>query len=59
MSNLFSPDDMPPPQLTDCPFCLETDFDLVGLKLHFTLGHCEIFNAVVLPSQSKGQDANE
>lgn len=28
---------------TNCPFCKETDFDLVGLKIHFEMGYCEKF----------------
>ena len=27
-----------------CPFCKETDFDLIGLKSHLLHGDCEIFN---------------
>ena len=26
-----------------CPFCHDTDFDDVGLKIHLTQGHCPIF----------------
>jgi len=26
-----------------CPFCGETDFDLVGLKLHLMIWPCEQF----------------
>lgn len=29
-----------------CPFCLEDDFDEVGLKKHLLKGHCEAFNAI-------------
>lgn len=28
-----------------CPFCGDSDFDLIGLKLHFLLGFCEVWNA--------------
>lgn len=28
-----------------CPFCGETDFDLIGLKKHLLAGWCEVFNA--------------
>ncbi len=31
-----------------CPFCHQEDFDLIGLKLHFSLGHCNTYEA--LPS---------
>lgn len=31
-----------------CPFCLENDFDLIGLKNHLLKGHCDIFNATEL-----------
>jgi len=27
-----------------CPFCMETDFDVIGLKHHLLSGGCEIFN---------------
>jgi len=30
-----------------CPFCKETDFDLIGLKNHLLSGHCEDFNDVM------------
>ena len=30
--------------LKPCPFCHDTDFDDVGLKIHLTTGHCEAFN---------------
>lgn len=34
----------PVEQLVKCPFCLEDDFDLIGLKNHFLKGHCDKFN---------------
>lgn len=33
-------------EIAQCPFCKETDFDLVGLKHHFDNGYCDVFNAV-------------
>jgi len=30
----------------DCPFCMEDDFDAIGLKHHLLQGHCEQFNKV-------------
>ena len=27
-----------------CPFCQETDFDAIGLKMHFLRGWCDTFN---------------
>jgi hypothetical protein len=27
-----------------CPFCGETDFDLIGLKIHFMRGWCDVWN---------------
>jgi hypothetical protein len=30
--------------LVECPFCKEDDFDLVGLKIHFTRGYCQAYN---------------
>lgn len=29
-----------------CPFCKESDFDLVGLKSHLVNGDCEVFNNI-------------
>ena len=29
-----------------CPFCLEDDFDDIGLKNHLQYGHCDTYNAV-------------
>jgi len=47
-----------------CPFCLEKDFDAVGLKIHLTAKHCDAFESlsVSLPvtrhfSQEKKQPA--
>lgn len=31
-----------------CPFCNETDFDFIGLKLHIVNGHCDKFNETPL-----------
>lgn len=31
-------------QNVTCPFCNETDFDLIGLKNHFIRGHCDEYN---------------
>jgi hypothetical protein len=33
-----------PTEYTQCPFCKEKDFDLIGLKHHFEKGHCEVYN---------------
>lgn len=30
--------------LLACPWCKDTDFDEVGLKLHVNNGHCDAFN---------------
>lgn len=30
-------------ELISCPFCGEADFDLIGLKIHLTRGHCEAY----------------
>lgn len=32
---------------TLCPFCDEGDFDLVGLKMHFENGWCEVYERTV------------
>jgi hypothetical protein len=29
-----------------CPFCSETDFDKLGLKMHIVLNQCEEYNAI-------------
>lgn len=28
-----------------CPFCGETDFDLIGLKTHFLNGWCDVYES--------------
>lgn len=33
-------------QLQSCPFCHDTGFDEVGLKIHLTAGHCDPFTAL-------------
>ena len=33
-----------------CPFCKETDFDAIGLKMHFERGWCEEYNNIELIS---------
>lgn len=42
-----------------CPWCKDTDFDDVGLKLHITSGHCDAFNnlSVALPVTRKANAA--
>jgi hypothetical protein len=32
--------------MLECPFCKDSDFDDIGLKLHLLRGHCEAFEAV-------------
>jgi len=34
-------------KLKPCPFCGETDFDLVGLKSHLDHGYCETYNETI------------
>lgn len=36
-----------------CPFCDESDFDLIGLKAHFLRGRCEPFNNTVRPDEDR------
>ncbi len=31
-----------------CPFCQETDFDLVGLKGHYEYGDCDQYSATTV-----------
>lgn len=33
-----------------CPFCGETRFDLIGLKIHFLRGWCEKYNELIIKS---------
>ena len=37
------------PEDVVCPFCKETEFDLIGLKLHINNGHCDKFNDLEVP----------
>lgn len=39
-------DDEPRPTYVVCPFCLEDDFDLIGLKYHLQRGWCEVYENV-------------
>lgn len=32
------------PKLVSCPFCGDTDYDLIRLKNHFVSGYCDKFN---------------
>lgn len=32
--------------LVTCPFCKESDFDLIGLKYHLQQGHCDMYNEI-------------
>lgn len=32
-----------------CPFCKETGFDLIGLKIHIERGWCEVYNEIEEP----------
>jgi len=47
--------------LVKCPFCLEDDFDLIGLKNHLLKGHCDVFNeteavkVIKMPSKKRKQ----
>jgi hypothetical protein len=34
-----------------CPFCGETGFDLLGLKLHLLRGHCDVFEVLTYPEK--------
>lgn len=34
----------PKQSLIACPFCGDTDFDLIGLKIHLVRGWCDKFN---------------
>lgn len=30
----------------ECPFCHETDFDLIGLKMHIQRGWCKVWEEI-------------
>lgn len=36
-----------------CPFCGESDFDLVGLKSHFMKGYCDQYNETITVEQER------
>lgn len=38
--------------LLPCPFCHETDFDLIGLKGHLLSGYCIIFDNTKMPHEA-------
>lgn len=35
--------------MIQCPFCKETDFDLIGLKIHLSSGHCNKYEETEIP----------
>ena len=37
-----------------CPFCHDTEFDALGLKLHLQSGSCDDFNDIVIPARYGG-----
>ncbi len=39
-----------------CPFCLDIDFDLIGLKLHLLNGHCDKFNETPIKDKHRGHN---
>jgi hypothetical protein len=43
-------------ETVSCPFCSDTGFDLIGLKIHLTSGYCDTFNDTPLqdPPWKKG-----
>jgi len=43
-----------------CPFCHETDYDLIGLKMHLLGGTCDVFNNLaVFPWEISAKEARE
>lgn len=36
-----------------CPFCMEDDFDKIGLKKHLLAGYCDAFNLVESEDEEK------
>jgi hypothetical protein len=46
-------------RLSRCPFCLEDNFDSIGLKHHLLAGHCHPWNTTSSPwpaMQQKGEE---
>lgn len=41
-----------PDEVVECPFCHETNFDLIGLKLHFERGWCDVYNHILLDKKT-------
>lgn len=37
-------DDEGEKEYISCPYCEQEDFDLEGLKTHFSRGYCDIYN---------------
>lgn len=47
------------PEVIECPFCGEKDFDLVGLKGHLLSGACEEYNHTETPSEERMRKERE
>lgn len=39
-----------------CPFCGEDEFDLIGLKIHYTRGYCDVFEETPLEDPPREKD---
>ena len=46
-------------ELIECPFCHMSDFDLIGLKIHFFYGHCEVYNETPLDDEMAEEEIKE
>jgi hypothetical protein len=42
-----------------CPFCGEGGFELIGLKIHLDMGHCEEFNNIDVMERLKPLNLKE
>lgn len=40
-----------------CPFCQDEGFDLIGLKDHLQMGHCDVFEETLTVQQEKENNA--
>jgi hypothetical protein len=40
--------------IIECPFCHDSDFDLIGLKIHLVSGHCEELEKITLVQRIPG-----
>lgn len=39
----------------NCPFCNQEGFDLIGLKHHFMMGYCDVYNSTISVEEERKQ----